>query len=88
MSAVLVTGAIPAPDWSGFDLGPVSIRAYALCIIAGMVAALWLGSRRWQARGGPEGRILDVSVWAIVFGLVARFGDLPKLLGAWSKDEP
>ncbi|HEY4614279.1 MAG TPA: prolipoprotein diacylglyceryl transferase [Citricoccus sp.] len=70
MSAVLVTGAIPAPDWSGFDLGPVSIRAYALCIIAGMVAALWLGSRRWQARGGPEGRILDVSVWAIVFGLV------------------
>jgi putative spermidine/putrescine transport system permease protein len=24
---------------------------------------------------------------AIVFGLVARFGDLPKLLGAWAPKE-
>ena len=23
---------------------------------------------------------------ALIFGLIARFGNLPKLLGAWSKD--
>ena len=28
-----------------------------------------------------------VFVAFIVFGLVARFGDLPRLLGAWSKEE-
>jgi prolipoprotein diacylglyceryl transferase len=70
VSAVLVTGAIPAPAWDGFHLGPVTIHAYALCIIAGIIAALWLGSVRWKARGGPEGRIIDISIWAILFGLV------------------
>jgi len=31
--------------------------------------------------------ILFVVLAAVVFGLVARFGDLPKLLGAWSAEE-
>ncbi|MGD6978761.1 MULTISPECIES: prolipoprotein diacylglyceryl transferase [Citricoccus] len=70
MNSVLVTGAIPAPGWDGFHLGPVTVHAYALCIIAGIIAGLWLGTARWKARGGPEGGIIDVSIWAILFGLV------------------
>lgn len=31
--------------------------------------------------------VLFVVVAAIIFGLIARFGDLPKLLGAWSSRE-
>lgn len=62
--------AIPAPPWSGFELGPLTIHAYALCLIAGAVAALWLGAVRWRRRGGPEGRVLDIALWAIPFGLV------------------
>jgi putative spermidine/putrescine transport system permease protein len=31
--------------------------------------------------------VIFVMVAVIVFGLIARFGDLPKLLGAWSKRE-
>lgn len=31
--------------------------------------------------------VLFVMIAAVVFGLVARFGDLPKLLGAWSPRE-
>jgi len=31
--------------------------------------------------------VLFVAMAAVVFGLVARFGDLPKLLGAWSAEE-
>ena len=33
-------------------------------------SCLWLGERRWQARGGPPGTVYDVAVWAIPFGLV------------------
>ena len=29
---------------------------YALCIILGIVAAIWIGERRWVARGGRPGR--------------------------------
>ncbi len=52
-------------------LGPLPIRAYAMFIIAGIVAALLIGNRRWIARGGGEpGVVYDVAIWAIPFGLI------------------
>ena len=47
--------SIPSPDQSVWHLGPVPIRGYALSIIAGIVAAIWIGERRWAARGGKAG---------------------------------
>ncbi|RFP69256.1 prolipoprotein diacylglyceryl transferase, partial [Micrococcus luteus] len=52
-AALAPLAAFPAPGWDGFQLGPVKIHAYALCIILGIVLALWLAERRWRARGGP-----------------------------------
>lgn len=65
-----VSAAIPAPAWSGFDIGPLRIHAYALCILLGIIAALWLTDRRWKRRGGPEGSIWDIAIWAIPFGII------------------
>jgi len=48
----------------------VPLRAYALLIVAGIVVAVWWGSRRYEARGGSKGAILDVAVWAVPFGIV------------------
>ena len=61
---------LPSPTRSAVFLGPLPIRGYALCIIAGILSALWIGTRRWRARGGRDGGIGDVSMWAIAFGLV------------------
>jgi len=66
----VLLAAIPSPDQGIWYLGPVPIRAYALCIVAGAVVALWLGDRRFQARGGRPGTVYDIAVWAIPFGLV------------------
>jgi len=48
----------------------VPLRAYALLIVAGIVVAVWWGSRRYEDRGGSKGAILDVAVWAVPFGIV------------------
>ncbi|NVI88391.1 prolipoprotein diacylglyceryl transferase [Actinomadura sp. BRA 177] len=61
---------IPSPSQGVWHLGPVPIRAYAIMIILGIVAAVWLGERRWAAKGGAPGVIVDVAVWAVPFGLV------------------
>lgn len=61
---------IPSPSDGVWHLGPVPLRAYALCIILGVVAAIWIGERRWAARGGTAGEVSDIAVWAIPFGLV------------------
>jgi prolipoprotein diacylglyceryl transferase len=61
---------IPSPSQGVWHLGPLPIRAYALCIIAGVVVAIWLGERRWVARGGIRGQVSDIAIWAVPFGLV------------------
>ncbi|WP_205661081.1 prolipoprotein diacylglyceryl transferase [Amycolatopsis vastitatis] len=68
MSAYLAT--IPSPDRGVWHLGPIPIRAYALCIIAGIIVAIWWGERRWIARGGTKGTVIDLAVFAVPFGLV------------------
>jgi prolipoprotein diacylglyceryl transferase len=61
---------IPSPDRGVWHLGPIPLRAYALCIIAGIIVAIWWGERRWVARGGTAGTIVDIAVFAVPFGLV------------------
>ncbi|PWN03617.1 prolipoprotein diacylglyceryl transferase [Nocardioides silvaticus] len=61
---------IPSPSDGVWDLGPVPIRGYALCIILGIVAAIWIGERRWVARGGRPGDVQDIAIWAVPFGII------------------
>jgi prolipoprotein diacylglyceryl transferase len=46
------------------------VRAYALCILIGIALAVWIASKRWRARGGAEGIVLDISAWAVPFGII------------------
>lgn len=66
--------SIPSPEWSYFDLGPFRIHAYALCILAGIIVATIMTSRRLTRRGAEPGVVLDVILWAVPLGIVgARF---------------
>jgi prolipoprotein diacylglyceryl transferase len=47
----------------------------------GVVVAVWLGERRWRARGGAPGTIIDLAVWAVPFGLVG--GRLYHVITDW-----
>ncbi|GAA6526703.1 prolipoprotein diacylglyceryl transferase [Intrasporangium sp. DVR] len=69
LRASLVT-EIPSPTQAVWYLGPVPIRAYAMCILAGIVVAVWLTQRRLAARGAPAGVAVDISAWAVPFGIV------------------
>ena len=62
--------SIPSPSQGVWHLGPFPIRAYALCIILGVVVAVWIGERRWVARGGKPGQVADIAIWAVPFGIV------------------
>src|SRR6476661_2978537 len=70
MSLATFPLSIPSPSQGVWYLGPFPIRGYALCIIAGIVVAVWLGDRRWVARGGRPGQVGDIAVWAVPFGIV------------------
>lgn len=66
--------SIPSPNISFFMLGPVKIHFYALCILAGMIAAIWISDRRLVQRGAKSGLALDIALWTIPIAVVGARG--------------
>ena len=66
----MLLASIPSPSESVIEIGPLPLRAYALCILAGVVAAIVIGQRRWSARGGEPGVVADVAAVAVPAGIV------------------
>jgi prolipoprotein diacylglyceryl transferase len=62
--------SIPAPEINFIQLGPFRVYFYALFILAGIVLALLLTEGRLKARGAESGIALDISLWAIPFGIL------------------
>jgi prolipoprotein diacylglyceryltransferase len=61
--------SIPSPARAAWRLGPLPIRAYALCVTLGIIVAVIVASRRYRRSGGRPGVMLDVAAWAVPFGL-------------------
>ncbi len=63
--------SIPTPTTSAVEIGPLTIHFYALCIIAGVALAVWLGNRRFtKAHDGVDGVVADVAIIAVPAGVV------------------
>jgi prolipoprotein diacylglyceryl transferase len=61
---------LPSPASSVWHLGAIPVRAYALCMVVGVVAGLWLTDRRYRKAGYRPGVILDLATVAVPVGLV------------------
>ena len=79
------TSGIPSPpsEWRSFNLGQwlrdlgldwfglnLVINAYAVFILLGIAAAVWLTNRRLVERGGEPWVVLDIALWAVPFGIL------------------
>ena len=62
--------SIPSPADGVWYIGFFPLRGYAVAIIIGIALAIWIGDRRWRARGGAPGVVADVAVWAVPFGII------------------
>src|ERR1044072_2550131 len=66
----MVPFSIPSPSQGVWHLGPLPIRAYALCIITGILVALWVGERRWVPRAARRGDVAEIATWMVPFGII------------------
>ena len=57
-----MTTAIPSPVDAAWQIGPLTLRAYALCILAGIILAVWITGRRLAERGGTAEQALDIKM--------------------------
>lgn len=74
--------SIPSPTSGVWWLGPLPLRAYALCILAGIIVAVWIAQRRLADRGAVTGsEAVDIAAWAVPFGIVG--GRLYHVITSW-----
>lgn len=61
---------IPSPPQGVWHLGPIPIRAYALCILTGVVVAYFWTRKRYADRGGDPELAVDALLVAIPAGII------------------
>jgi len=62
--------SIPSPSTNIWHIGVFPLRAYALCIIAGIIVAMIIATRRWRARGGTADSMERMVFVGVPFGIV------------------
>ncbi len=72
---MLWLASIPSPETNGFDIGPLRVNFYGVAIALGVIAAIWLATRRFEQRGGDPKALERASIIAVIAGIVgARIG--------------
>lgn len=81
----MILASIPSPpvEWQAFNLGEwlrgigatwatfdLTIHAYAMCILLGIVVGLAITNRRLVARGVESWLILDIALFAVPLGII------------------
>jgi prolipoprotein diacylglyceryl transferase len=67
----MFTRYIPSPSQSSFEVGPLTFHFYALCIIAGIAVAIWLGDKRLRAHDPTLVTVVsDVAIFAVPAGII------------------
>lgn len=66
----MLSALIPSPPVSALSFGPLTIHAYALCILTGIAVAMWWAGRRWALRGGDGDDLFDIVFVAVLAGIV------------------
>ncbi|MFC5938336.1 prolipoprotein diacylglyceryl transferase [Corynebacterium choanae] len=66
----MLLAALPSPPQGVWYFGPIPIRAYALCIIVGVIIAAGLTKYRYQKRGGLGEVVLDAVIVIVPAGII------------------
>ncbi|UQA91144.1 prolipoprotein diacylglyceryl transferase [Streptomyces halobius] len=72
---------LPSPPSPYLTVGQLMIHWYAIMVVLGVIAAVTIGQRRWSARGGAAGAVLDVTMFAVPFGILG--GRLYHVITSW-----
>jgi len=78
--------SLPSPSSGVLELGPLTLRAYGLCIALGALAAVRFASARQDRRGGPRGLVESISWLAVPAGLVGA--RLYHVATDWNRGDP
>jgi prolipoprotein diacylglyceryl transferase len=83
MPGVSVLASLPSPSSNGFHVGPLFFRAYGLCYVLAVLAAVVVTTRRWEKHGGDGALVQECALWGFPAGLIG--GRLYFLATSWNE---
>jgi len=69
-TALSVAASIPSPSISFFQVGPLTIHFYALCILFGIIVATLWTNRRLTRRGAEPWVVIDIALIAVPLAII------------------
>lgn len=77
----------PPPGSGGFSIGPFNVRLYGILIATGVIVAMTLTRKRYQARGGDPELADRASLWAVGLAFVgARLAYVLPRIGQFAEE--
>ncbi len=70
MRLLSLVASIPSPHHGTIDLGPFTIHLYGLTLLVAIAVCVYVGGRRWVARGGDWDLIYRCALWGVGAGIV------------------
>jgi phosphatidylglycerol---prolipoprotein diacylglyceryl transferase len=63
--------SIPSPSSGTLSIGPLELRAYGLMIALGVIVAVWMAGKRFEAKGiGTMEDMQAIALWAVPAGVI------------------
>ncbi len=81
--------SIPSPNSGSFNLGPLTLRGYGLMIALGVLAAVWLASKRFSGRSMSSDHAAGLAMWCVPAGIIGArmyhvITDWERFSGNWA----
>src|SRR3954447_24196945 len=67
---------LPSPSSNGFHVGPLLFRAYGICYVFAVLAAVVVTGRRWAKHGGDPALAQECALYGFPAGLIGGGGAL------------
>jgi len=62
--------SIPSPSDNVIELGPLTLRAYGLMLLLGILVAVYVGGKLWTRMGGTWDLVYRCAMWGVLWGIV------------------
>ena len=81
--------SIPSPNSGSLNLGPLTLRGYGLMIALGVLAAVWLASKRFSDRSMSSDHAAGLAMWCVPAGIIGArmyhvITDWERFSGNWA----
>jgi phosphatidylglycerol---prolipoprotein diacylglyceryl transferase len=69
MDSVLLA-SIPSPSNGVIEIGPLTLRAYGIMLLIGILVAVYVTGKLWVAQGGDWDLVYRCAMWGVAAGIV------------------